>query len=209
MLARSYRSMLPKGAKVRESAKHARNFEHVVRGRVRLRSYAVEGEHPSYAVQIDAAGRMHGREREWFPDGRLKYDAGWIHGKQHGLQRQWDERGRLIVRTRFVRGTGLDAWCSHRDRLGETREMKDGHRHGFERLWASSRTLWREAHFENGREHGIVREWRGARLTKKQYFVAGERVDRRAYERARRADPTLPALDPRFDRPTRRRPAIA
>jgi hypothetical protein len=203
-LARSFLSLVPRGASVRER-EHGRDF--VVRGRVRARVYDEIDGHPNSLLQCDAKGRSHGRERRWFPDGRLMYEAVWLHGVQHGLQRQWDAHGRLIVRTRYVHGTGLDIWCDRGSHLGETREMRDGDRHGYERWWASARTIWSEGHFQRGLEHGVFRDWDGARLKRgTRYFVAGEKVPRRAYARAAASDPTLPSLDPRFDRPTRRPP---
>jgi hypothetical protein len=205
-LARSFLSLVPRGASVRERDD---GRDYLVRGRVRLRVYEADDGHPDWAMSFDGTGRSHGRERHWFPDGRLMYDAGWTHGVQHGLQRQWDHRGNLIVRTRFVRGTGVDIWCDPgTGRLTETREMRDGHRHGYERWWSTARTLWSERHFDRGREHGVFRSWRGARLSRgTRFFVAGEQVSRRAYAQACRTDAALPPLDARLDQPTRRAPS--
>jgi len=202
-LARSFLSLVPARAKRTE---HDRVVEHSVAGHVRLRAW-LDGPHPEYAIQLDREGRMHGRERHWSQRGRLTYDAGWIHGTQHGLQRQWDAEGHLIVRTRFVRGTGLDVWCGFRNRLSETREMKAGHRHGYERHWTGARRVHREEHFHEGLEHGVLREWDADGVLKRRaFFVRGTRVDRRAYERAAKMDPTLPPFDLAADRPARRAP---
>jgi hypothetical protein len=96
-----------------------------------------------------------------------------------GLAEQWDELGRRIVATRFVAGTGLD-------------------------LWHCGCGLFTETWLVRGLPHGPERDWHGARRVR--YWVRGERVDRRAYERARRDDPTLPSIDAKDDRPRRAPP---
>lgn len=187
--------------------------EYVVRGRMVLRVYTHERDGsgtPAHAFSFDRDGRMHGLEREWHDDGRLRYEARWRHGAQHGVSRQWNVNGRLLVRTRFVAGTGLDIYCGDRDRVTETREMREGHRHGFERWWWGASRVWSEGHFAVGLEHGIFREWNergGLKRGFPRYFVQGERVDRRAYVRACESDPTLPRITSRDDRPNRKRPS--
>lgn len=211
-LARSFVSLVPKGASTRRPTPREREVpcvEHVVRGVVRLRVWPADTEHPEIAIAYDASGHMHGPEREWFPDGRLKYDARWIHGVQHGLQRQWDAHGRLVVRERFVRGTGLDAYCGHGRVITETREMKQGRRHGWERWWTDARHVHAEGHFHEGLEHGVFREWRRAKRPMRRYFVRGVEVERAAYLRAVRSDPTLPPLVPGDDDPRRQRPKLS
>ncbi len=87
--------------------------------------------------------------------------------------------------------------------------MRDGHRHGFERWWASATRVWSEGHFAVGLEHGIFREWNEQGRLKRgspRYFVEGEQVDRRAYLRKCESDPTLPSILAEDDRPNRTRP---
>lgn len=159
-----------------------------------------------HETHFDRDGRMHGIEREEFEDGRLKYRAQWRHGRQVGWQQQWSEDGVLQVRTRFVRGTGLDAWFSCG--LSETRAFVDGHRHGFERWWSDRTHVWCEDHFKRGVEHGISRRWKPGRLERgfPQFWIDGSRVTRRTYARAE--DPTLPPIRDRDDDPRRRAPCV-
>ncbi|MFO0685347.1 MAG: hypothetical protein U0234_25025 [Sandaracinus sp.] len=210
-LPRSFTALLPPRARRVDDAGASTFY---VRGRPRLRVHwhAEEGA-PCWALELDREGRMHGREREWRADGRLFYEARWDDGVQHGLQRMWRADGVLVVRTRFVRGTGLDAWLPQEGALraaGETRPFVDGQRHGPERHWESARRVWREEWFSRGVEHGITREWNRTRLARgfPRFFVRGERVDRRAYARACEHDPTLPRWTAREDRPTRARPVV-
>jgi len=184
-----------------------RATEFVVGRRVVARVYwhadgALEHEH-----HFDAEGRMHGGERECFADGRTRYFASWSHGLQHGLQQQWDTRGRLVVSQWFERGTGLDVWFDG-DRLSETRGYLDGDRHGFERWWRDRSQVWWENHFVRGVEHGIERQWNELGRLRRgfpRYWLTGERVTRREYERACATDATLPPLRARDDGPARPR----
>ena len=197
---------IPRGAKAR-STDGGRATEYVIGRRVVARMYlhpdgSVEHEH-----QFDADGRMHGTERECFENGRTRYLATWIHGKQHGLQQQWDERGRLVVSQRFVRGTGLDIWFDGK-RLSETRGYLDGDRHGFERWWCDATHVWQENHFARGLEHGIERQWNEGGTLRRgfpRYWLQGQRVTRRIYERALATDATLPSFKPSDDKATRPR----
>lgn len=196
---------LPRTAKPRAIGDH--ETEYVVGRRVVARIYwhdtgAIERE-----THFDADGRMHGIERECFEDGSTRYLASWKGGLQHGLQQQWDERGKLVVQQPFARGTGLDVWFDGA-RLSETREFVDGHRHGYERWWRTSTQLSSEMHFEQGLEHGIHREWtpEGLRRGFPTFYVAGKKVARTTYERARAKDDTLPAWTAADDKP--RRPKV-
>ncbi len=165
-----------------------------------------------YECHHDDAGRMHGLERHGFEDGRTMYRASWVHGVQHGLQRQWDERGRLLVRSRFVRGTGLDAWFGDLRTLTESYTFRRGKLHGYKRWWTNARCVWLEEHYVDGVPHGIHREWNwsSGRLRRgfPKYFVHGEQVTRRRYLRVAKADPTLPPVRARDDRPTRMKPRV-
>ncbi len=154
----------------------------------------------------DSQGRMHGWEREYFADGRLKYEARWTHGVQVGWQQQWGPRGKLLVRTHFVRGTGLDAWFDYG--LSETRDVLHGERHGFERWWSSRTTVWQEGHFKSDLEHGILRRWTGKKLDRgyPQFWLAGEQVTRPEYERS--DDNSLPPFRPQDNLPLRRAPRL-
>lgn len=170
--------------------------------------------HPTGAIDwethYDEVGRLHGVERQQHESGRRRYRARWVHGRQHGLQQQWDEAGELLGETRFVDGTGVDLWFACGG-LAEQREYVGGKRHGVERWWSGPREVWRECRWRAGREHGIEREWNDhGRLRRgfPRYWVDGERVTRRRYARARASDPTLPAIDPRDDRPRRTPPAV-
>ena len=210
-LPRSFSSLVPIGARRADEGADASTYS--VRGRPRLRVFWHDDGAPAWAYQLGPSERWHGVEREWREDGQLFYEARWANGVQHGLQRMWGSDGALVVRTRFVRGTGLDAWFPHTGSLralGETRPFVDGERHGPERHWATATRVARETWLSRGLEHGIERSWTGTRLDRgyPRFFVAGARVDRRAYERACANDPTLPPWTAREDRPARVRPPL-
>ncbi|KAB8140352.1 hypothetical protein F8S13_24285 [Chloroflexia bacterium SDU3-3] len=109
-------------------------------------------------------------------------------------------------------GTGVDLWFGGPGTLAEERHCLDGDRHGYERWWNSdNRTIWLEGHFWHGEEHGIFREWSARGRLRRgypRYFVAGQQVDRRRYERARRVDPSLPPPLANENAPLRPLPAM-
>lgn len=161
-----------------------------------------------YELRRDERGRPHGLEREWDEQGRLRYRARYRHGLQIGKQEQWDERGRLVITTCFVGGTGLDLWYCGANNW-EERHFERGERHGLERMWIGTGRVYREERFAGGLEHGIARAWNDLGRLRRgypQYFVAGKKVDRRTYERARENDPTLPARTAEDDTPRRTPP---
>lgn len=176
--------------------------------RARRRLYRHENGAPAWEIGYDARGRMHGVEREWYASGQRLYRVLWRHGLPTGLAEQWDERGRRILSTRFVAGTGLDLWHCGFGLFTETWLVR-GLPHGPERDWVGATRVTSERWFAAGLRHGIEREWNGAGKLARgfpRYWVAGERVDRRTYSRARHTDATLPAIDAKDDRPRRTPP---
>lgn len=162
--------------------------------KVGYRSWTAEGQiDMEYGIRD---GVQHGPFRTWHENGQLRELSFYEQGKEHGVTKQYDEDGRLIGSYTMEHGTGVDLWFSGPGTLAEERHCLDGDRHGYERWWNSDRrTVWQEGHFWHGEEHGIFREWneRGRlRRGYPRYVVAGQQVDRRRYERARRGDPSLP-----------------
>lgn len=154
--------------------------------------------------------QWHGFYRTWHENGHLHEMAWYENGKEHGTTEQYDEHGNLIGTYSMVHGTGIDLWFVEPGVLAEERHYQDGERHGYERWWdGNNQTIGQEGHFWHGVEHGIFREWNQAGRLRRgypQYFVAGQRVSKRQYERACRQDPTLPPFKAEENSPTRELP---
>lgn len=152
-------------------------------------------------------GQMHGPFRTWHDNGQLCEESSYEHGMEHGVARQYDWDGSLIGSYTMVHGTGVDLWFAAAGVLTEERHYLDGQRHGYERWWGCcDQLIYEESHFRHGQEHGIQRQWNSAGRLRRgypRYFVAGARVTRRQYERARRTDPTLPPFVAADNAPTR------
>jgi antitoxin component YwqK of YwqJK toxin-antitoxin module len=152
-------------------------------------------------------GALHGPWRRYYPDGQLLHETAYVVGKEHGTARQYDESGNLIGSYQMDHGTGLDLWYSAAGVLAEERGYRDGERHGYERWWnEDNRTVFEEGHFWRGEPHGIMRQWIAQGRLRRgypQYFVHGNRVTKRHYQRACLADPTLPAWRAEDDQPQR------
>ncbi|EPX63696.1 hypothetical protein D187_006105 [Cystobacter fuscus DSM 2262] len=153
---------------------------------------------------FDAQGRAHGLEVSRHDDGTVQWRVPWVRGQMHGLARQFDEAGRELVRTRFIRGSGIDLWVSG-GFISELREHENSQLHGVER-WGHPLFPYEENHYLRGRRAGISRRWKGSTLEPgyPHYFVDDEEVSRAEYLRARKTRPELPAYrrqDDRRERP--------
>ena len=90
--------------------------------------------------------------------------------------------------------------------------MRKGARHGFE-WWlnADQRSISQERHWSDDQAHGIEREWDlngQLRAGFPKFYVRGNRVTRRAYEREQQHDPSLPAYRTEQNRPQRQFPPV-
>src|SRR5262249_53376661 len=74
---------LPRAAEERLAA-DGHMAEYHLSGRLVARVYWHDTGAIEWEVHFDEQGRMHGPEREEHPDGRLKFEARWLHGLQHG-----------------------------------------------------------------------------------------------------------------------------
>lgn len=156
-------------------------------------------------------GVMHGPFRTYWDNGQISEEATYVDGKEHGVTRQYDADGALIGSYTMEHGTGVDLWFDCAGVLSEERHYLDGKRHGYERWWCGDNaTVWQEEHFRHGEAHGIARHWNDRGRLRRgfpRYFAQGEQVTKRQYERACRADPSLPRFVSEENLPHRRRPA--
>lgn len=152
--------------------------------------------------RFNALGQTIGFEIERDEQGRVRWRVPWRNGQMHGLATQFTASGRVLVRSRFVKGAGLDVWADC-GRISEVREMRDSTPHGFER-WGDPFNPWEENHFVKGRRSGISRQWNGDVLAPgfPKFFIDDEEVSRRRYLRARQ----LPAWTRDDDRRERTLP---
>ncbi len=158
---------------------------------------------------FDREGRAHGLERE-LDGGRVSWQVPWSRGTMHGLARQFDATGRCVMRSRFVRGRGVDVFCDVVEgvvAIAELREI-DETLHGLER-WGPPDRPYEEGHYARGQRHGVFRRWRKdvLEIDYPRYFVNGVQTSRDAYRRQRRRMPELPADRRRDDHPVRPLPS--
>jgi hypothetical protein len=161
-----------------------------------------------YRIEDDV---MHGPFRMYHDNGRVSEVSTYVNGLEHGVTRQFDEEGVLLGTYELDHGCGLDLWYMAVGVLAEERRLEKGHRHGFERWWSGDNaTIYIEGHFFDSQEHGIFRRWNDRQHLRRgfpKYFILGQKVQRRAYDRACRSDPTLPKYDPDDNRPNRTLPS--
>lgn len=155
-------------------------------------------------------GVMHGPFRTFWNSGQVHEEATYVDGKEHGVTRQYDADGALIGSYTMDHGTGVDLWFERAGVLAEERHYRDGLRHGYERWWWDDNAMvWKEKHYRQGEPHGIFRQWNDQGRLRRgfpRYFVGGKQLTKRQYERARRADPTLPPFLTEDNLPSRALP---
>jgi hypothetical protein len=157
-------------------------------------------------------GVKHGHEYRFHPNGRPLERETYHGGRLHGVGKQWSEEGQLLVTWKLVDGTGLDLWCdTQTGTLAEEHYWPRQGELGYERQWnGDERTVWQEYFYVLGKGyHGIWREWNHQGRPRRgfpRYYVNGQRVTRRQYQRACDDDPTLPPYRPEEDDSRRRLP---
>jgi hypothetical protein len=159
-------------------------------------------------------GNKHGREFQWDDDGRLLSIEPYVNGKIHGTAKQYGRHGSVIGTYSLTHGTGYDIWRSEGEdgaiHISEIHILRDGLPHGFE-WWLTSKPhiVWHEIHWCEGQYHGIERQWNFANKLKRgfpQYWINGDRVDKRKYLRAAKEDPSLPPFRLKGNSPRRKFP---
>ena len=152
-------------------------------------------------------GAMHGREYD-FINGRVHFVANWIEGKEHGTCKQYDYAGKVMQRYKMNHGTGLDLWrCNITGTLAEACYKVDGKLNGYE--WfinSDQKSVWEERHCVEGFIHGIWRFWNTQGRFHRgfpQYFIKGQKVDKRRYIKACKSYPTLPPFRLKDNKPYR------
>jgi antitoxin component YwqK of YwqJK toxin-antitoxin module len=159
-------------------------------------------------------GLIHGVEYTWCFDGVLTSAAPYVNGKLHGVAKQWSPSGKLVGSYTMALGTGIDLFWNPRGGLeeagyylSEVHYMRDGELHGY--TWwleEDQASVFVERHYVQGYLHGIERKWnQHGRLRRgfPRYFVNGIRIDKRQYQRAAAADPSLPRFRSEDNSPAR------
>ncbi|HHM12990.1 MAG TPA: hypothetical protein ENJ16_05510 [Planctomycetaceae bacterium] len=57
-------------------------------------------------------GKIHGVERQWYPNGQLSMERHRAFGKEHGVSRGWHPNGQLMYESQYVNGVEVSgkAW---------------------------------------------------------------------------------------------------
>lgn len=134
------------------------------------RTYYDDGTLQGEVTFVD--GRLHGFTRHWHPNGVLESEIPLDHGVIDGTVKQWNDKGELIGSCEIRKGTGVyRTWYPNGLLMGET-SLIDGKWTGRQR-----------AYFEDGQ------------LVAESFYLENEKVSRRRYLQACKADPRLPRYD--------------
>ena len=113
-----------------------------------VREYYADGRPKLYRTEV--TGLAEGEWLEWYPNGTLRYRAGWRAGKGYGLWEYFYPDGQLRSETVYI----------------------DDLPTGIERAYHPSGVLARETVYLEGRRHGTVRTYdpTGVELTRQLYL---------------------------------------
>jgi hypothetical protein len=144
-------------------------------------------------------GKRHGWEYQWNEEGGLSWALPYDNGREHGTARVWGGSGALLGSYTKDHGTGIDFWwieLEGKAQLTEARVVVDNQMDGYEYwfAWYNPGVLRKEKWWSKGDLHGIEREWNDRGRLRRgfpKYWIHGEKVDKRAYDRAVKADTTL------------------
>ncbi|NDE85068.1 MAG: toxin-antitoxin system YwqK family antitoxin [Verrucomicrobia bacterium] len=149
-------------------------------------------------------GRMHGRYRSWYSNGKKESEAYFENGKREGVARLWNEQGVLVQETRFREGladgevtewypngnldrrTGwqngkrngkVETWYENGKRKG-LGFFKEGERDGAFVVWWPNGRKRLESSYLKGLPHGWWVEWdEDGEKVKQSYFVKGQEAE--------------------------------
>jgi antitoxin component YwqK of YwqJK toxin-antitoxin module len=210
-----YRSSIPKSARERvtdrDSSGAKLRAEYILRGKiVGVRWFHEPGE-PSFETPLKD-DVYHGTVYRWDIPGILLSSEPYVSGLAHGIARQWSDDGKLIGIYKMKRGTGIDLWwggCNGAFSLSEVHYLKDGRPHGYEWWLDDDKKVNSERHWRGGLAHGIERDWNAQGRLRRgypRYYLHGERVNKRRYERACDSDSSLPKFRQKDNEPKRKFP---
>jgi|CXWL01.1.fsa_nt_gi antitoxin component YwqK of YwqJK toxin-antitoxin module len=211
-----YRSSIPKSAREhvveRYTSREKKRTVYILRSKiVGMRLFRLSGELLfEYPLKN---GFYHGTIFRWGLLGRMLSSKPYVDGEPHGISRQWSDDGKLLGTYTMTHGTGIEFWWTQREDGTiypmTVRYMQDGQLHGFSWRINEDGTVFDEFHWVGGDWHGIERNWNRRGLLHRnspRYYIRGEQVTKRQYERACADDPSLPKFRKADNEPKRKFP---
>lgn len=107
------------------------------------------------------AGVKHGREQEWWKNGKPALDATYDHGVRTGTYKRWYASGKEWESSRFVAGT-LDGPYRKQWKNGKPAHVytyKQGKLDGDYRTFYDTGAKWADATYALGKPQGAVQRW--------------------------------------------------
>lgn len=136
-------------------------------------------------------------ERDYHPNGQLRWQATIKNGKPVGIVRFWHENG-VLAEEYFCDKDGLEhgsvkTWSKEGRLLGE---CQMDHGTGISKSWYENDQLESESYNVRGKSCGRSRIWEeDGSLMSVTYYLKGSEVSKKKYLEACRRDPTLPRYE--------------
>lgn len=136
-------------------------------------------------------GRMHGKRRVYFPDGKVKSETSYVDGLAEGPSRIWDENGKLLSESAMKAGKRHGAMTEYwpgTDVPQRVIQYKNDRIHGAVREFYSSGKLKRERDFLNEAAHGEDRYFdENGKLANLSYWFDGVPVSKEEFKNRSKA----------------------
>lgn len=165
--------------------------------------------------ELFRAGKKHGVQREWHPNGALKMEMPYRDGIMEGTVKLWDSSGALVSQYVMAEGSGTAVVYDSDGRVVKEEHFKDNQRDGFcmEHLrtkvdftrWQNGRLIGNGYDFhvsgevaavaffsEKGDPVALIEFSAAGNVTQKFWYVEGREVSESDYAAAAAKDPSLP-----------------
>ena len=100
-------------------------------------------------------------DRDYYENGKLRYESNYMHGKLNGESKSWDIHGNLISSVQYKNGLLHGKWESYYSLgvLKHTVNYIDGNKNGKELWFHSNGQLQSEGYYINGSIDSEIRRW--------------------------------------------------
>jgi antitoxin component YwqK of YwqJK toxin-antitoxin module len=103
-------------------------------------------------------GKLHGAEKNYFPDGIICTEIQWREGRVVGAK-SWKHDGSPCNVTNIINGDGVIKRYYANNNTHKLFNLKGGRRHGIQKLWYENGQKKAEANFKDGKQHGLTTFW--------------------------------------------------
>jgi len=103
-------------------------------------------------------GKLHGAEKNYFPDGIICTEIQWSEGRVVGAK-SWKHDGSPCDVTKVLNGDGVIKRYYANNNTHKLSNLKGGRRHGIQEEWHENGQKKAEGHWKDGKAEGLATVW--------------------------------------------------